>query len=149
MRILVRDFGEDFGKDFGEDFSKILSKDFSTDFENVFGKEKISVKIGTKSARRAYVIGTTFRLPIRTKRFRLPIRTIFRTKRFSERAACGPPWARIYIDQSIIIIIRRRIITRIRRRKRSFKSAQIFFRESLGTPLDEKSVICRIYTYPT
>ena len=36
-----------------------------------------------------------------------------------------------------------------KKRKMSFKSAQIFFRESLGTPLDEKSVICRIYTYPT
>ena len=61
MRISVRDFGEDFGKDFskgfGKDFSKefgkILSKDFSTDFENVFGKEKISVKICTKLARSA------------------------------------------------------------------------------------------------
>ena len=33
--------------------------------------------------------------------------------------------------------------------KMFFKSTQNFFRESLGTPLDEKSVSGRIYTYPT
>ena len=41
------------------------------------------------------------------------------------------------------------LVKKIGRGKMSFKFVQIFFRESLGTPLDEKNVSGRIYTYPT
>ena len=86
------------------------------------------------------MIGTTYHDYFRNKIFRLPIRTIFRTKRFSERAACGPPWARQNNNKN------NKNKNNNNKRKMSFKSTQIFFRERLGTPLDEKSVRSRIYT---
>ena len=94
------------------------------------------------------MIGTTYHDYFRNKIFRLPIRTIFRTKRFSERAACGPPWARLLY----LLYLYRPIDQKNKKKKNnkktkmSFKSTQIFFRERLGTPLDKKSVTSRIYT---